>query len=472
MGATEGHKEGCCCNHGGRCSCAFKNDLDTVPETSGAAEEGTEEEHCATATAGDNDATGPTVSGAPAGATTGNAAGPTAPVPVAAAPTAASGSTPTKTPVRRRRANTTRSEGTLSFDEHGRHKPVSQKHAKAAVQKTNPYPISRARSSRATSRANHVDDELDDKSSNGAPESSSNGKNAGCCSSGTADSTAGGKNETTSHPAQLGQQQQHRPPSEATSPVLFASSFPQVPPPGSIANDLPVPLSASMTGSYNTNDNNIMALNAFTQDQMDQSIFSVGVSEPSVDWSQFGLDFDRGFSLCTDDKLATAKDFGFTKSFGYEFNGSELAPTMTTATSGDVSEAEDALFSGLDDYEFDYDYDYDAFNDTASNSVTFSRTNSGFNLPASISSANVRSHTISGDMSELRFWKAGKDFLSAPLPGVTDEMVTLQLMTGTQLQGTERGDDEPMLWMHEDNGMPPMVESPESDALSFWDRTQ
>ncbi|CAK7568044.1 MAG: transcriptional activator haa1 [Sporothrix epigloea] len=461
MGAAEGHKESCCCNHGGRCSCAFKNDLDTVPETSGGAEDGAEEEAHVATTGSDCDATGPA------------AAGPAAtelPATVQITDSATAGnSSVTKTPVRRRRANTTRSEGTLSLDEHGRHKPVSQKHIKIAA-KTNPYPVGRGRSSRIASRANHVDDELDNRQRNGIPDTASNASDVGCCSSKPAADAAGETDDGISYSAQLGQQQ--RPQPETASSMMYASSFPQVSQPGSIANDQPLPLTSSMTGSYNPGDNNLTVYNAFIPEQMDRSVFGMGMSAPSVDWSQFGLDFDRGFNLGNDDKLASSRDFSFAKSFGYEFNGSELAPTMTTGTSGDVSEAEDAFVSGLDDYDFDYDYDYDGSNDAASNSITFSRTNSGFNLPASNPTVNVRSHTVSGDMNELRYLKAGKEFLTMPLTGMSDDLVTLQRMAEMQPQGTDPGDEECVLWMNEDSSMPSMVESPESDAMSFWDRPQ
>ncbi|CAK7211190.1 transcriptional activator haa1 [Sporothrix curviconia] len=448
LGAVEGHRESCCCNHGGRCSCAFKNDLDTVPETSGVAEDEAEEELSAPATAGGSASTGT--------ATT-------------------SGSPPNKNPIRRRRANTTRSEGTLTFDEHGRHKPVSQKHAKVVSQKTNPYPISRVSSSRSMFRAGHDDDELDDNNSNGNTDSDNGGDDAGSCSLEAAAAAAAATNCGTFLPAQLSQQRRSR--SETASPLMFASSFPQAHQLSRVANGPLAPLNMGMVGGYNisgnnnnsnssnSNNNNFATYNAFSPEQMDQPLFSAGLSAPSVDWSQFGLDFDRGFSTSTEDKFASAEAFGFTRNFGYEFNGSELAPTMTTGTSGEVSEAEDPIVPGLDDYE--YDYDYDATNDAASGSIAFSRTNSSFNLPSVASVVNVRSNTISGDMNEFRYLKAGNKFLPTPLTGVTDDIATLQAMAGMP-QVAGRDGDESALWMNEYTGLPSMTESPESDVMSFW----
>ncbi|KAH9886571.1 hypothetical protein F4778DRAFT_773993 [Xylariomycetidae sp. FL2044] len=97
---VEGHKESCCCNHGGRCTCSHKKEssLDTVPESE--SDEETRQ-----------------------------------PKPKAAN--------------RRRRANTTHSEPRLSFDENGHHKPA-HKHTKAS-QKSDPYTLTRDSSMHSTS---------------------------------------------------------------------------------------------------------------------------------------------------------------------------------------------------------------------------------------------------------------------------------------------------------------------------------
>lgn len=444
----DGHRESCCCNHGGRCSCAFKNDLDTVPETSSlASEDGEccgEDDLSASATAILIGAS----SAAPSGTNTANA------------------SPSNKNPIRRRRANTTRSEGTLTFDEHGRHKPLSQKHAKAVSQKTNPYPINRINSARSTGglssflqAANRHDDDMDDNHSNGNTDSD-NGAEDASCSLEAAAAAAAASNCGTFLPAQLSQQRRSR--SETASPLMFASSFPQLN--GANSSGQLAPLNMGMVGYNNTYTN----YNAFSPEQVDQPLFSAGLSAPSVDWSQFGLDFDRGFSTSTDDKFASAEAFGFTRNFGYEYNGSEQAPTMTTGTSGEVSEAEDPTVPGLDDYEYEYDYEYDGTNDAASGSIAFSRTNSSFHLPTAATSAvNVRSNTGSSDMNELRYLKAGNKFLPTPLAGASDDLSGLQSLAGMP-QVAGRDDDESALWMNDYQGLPSMTESPESDVISFW----
>ncbi|KND90506.1 Copper resistance protein CRF1 [Tolypocladium ophioglossoides CBS 100239] len=101
---VEGHKETCCCNHGGHCTCSLKKEtsLDTVPES-------------------DSDGESQGVSCAPR----------------------------PKAPARRRRANTVHSDGVMAFDQNGHHKPTA-KHNRAA-QKCGPYQLSRVNSATSAS---------------------------------------------------------------------------------------------------------------------------------------------------------------------------------------------------------------------------------------------------------------------------------------------------------------------------------
>ncbi|KAK4153066.1 hypothetical protein C8A00DRAFT_43946 [Chaetomidium leptoderma] len=117
----EGHKESCCCNHGGRCTCCHKREpkLDTVPES-------------------DSDEAPPSL--------------------------ARSSKSSSRA---RRRANTTNSDAMLSFDANGHHKPT-YKHAKPS-QKCGPYQLSRVNSmtSVTTSMRNRSMDDLFGAASSG-----------------------------------------------------------------------------------------------------------------------------------------------------------------------------------------------------------------------------------------------------------------------------------------------------------------
>ncbi|KAH7319695.1 hypothetical protein B0I35DRAFT_408478 [Stachybotrys elegans] len=98
----EGHKETCCCNHGGRCTCAQKKEpaLDTVPES-----DSDRELRLA-------------ASARPKGA------------------------------ARRRRANTIHSDGVLSLEQGGHPRPAT-KHSRVS-QKSGPYQLNRANSANST----------------------------------------------------------------------------------------------------------------------------------------------------------------------------------------------------------------------------------------------------------------------------------------------------------------------------------
>ncbi|KAI0403254.1 hypothetical protein F4802DRAFT_572129 [Xylaria palmicola] len=93
---VEGHKETCCCNHGGRCTCCIKKEpsLDPVPES-------------------ESDPEPLAVKSKPANSGSG----------------------------RRRRTNTSKSEPLLSFDENGHHKPT-HKHPRPS-QACGPYTLHR-----------------------------------------------------------------------------------------------------------------------------------------------------------------------------------------------------------------------------------------------------------------------------------------------------------------------------------------
>ncbi|ORY62610.1 uncharacterized protein BCR38DRAFT_486875 [Pseudomassariella vexata] len=103
---VDGHRESCCCNHGGRCTCSHKKEpsLDTVPESE------TDEEELR-----------PSKS---------------------------------KVTIRRRRTNTAISEPVLSFDENGHHKPM-HKHNKVS-QKCGPYSLSRGSSMHSSSSSSSL----------------------------------------------------------------------------------------------------------------------------------------------------------------------------------------------------------------------------------------------------------------------------------------------------------------------------
>ncbi|EPE08008.1 copper fist dna binding domain-containing protein [Ophiostoma piceae UAMH 11346] len=421
LGAKDGHRESCCCNHGGDCSCAgFKNELDPVPETAS--------------------------SGSEADVHTSSCGSAPTPTTTCAVP---------KSPVRRSRANTSRSEGTLTFDENGRHKPLTQKHAKAASRKTLPYPTSRMSMTRSASHSHlngymlgtsfNDDEDLDDILSNGNTGSESGADEALAHNSSAAGaSSAAGSSYI---PAQLSQQQR-RSRSEADSPSFFASSFPL---PNQMCSNLT--LSMNGVGAYSTSSST--SFNPFSGDSLDQPLFSAGINPPSVDWANLGLDFDRGFDAGSEG-LADSLSFSHNAAYDIENN----APTMTTGTSGEVSEADDNF--GPPDFEHEFETDFESHADTAS-SMAFSRVNSGLHLSNPVLLGQTAS--LGGDSGELRHSKAGNKFLPTPLAGAGAGAVAVDDISNlTMFQ-----DDDQHLWVNEYHGLPTMTESPEPDnGIPYW----
>lgn len=434
LGAIEGHRESCCCNHGGRCTCAFKKDADS------GASDVTEKASTATKSS-------------PASSATTSAPGLSA--------SGSSSSSSSKAPIRRRRANTTRSESTLSIDEHGRHK-TSFKHSKA--QKASPYPTTRINSVRSTGvltnllaasePANDDEEAEEDDHSSGHAGSDSGADDNGSLSfpSLTTPST----NTTASAPtpfSSLQQSQQRRARSETASPLHLSSAFPQ---PHQLSDNSHLPPLSMSSLNYAA----YTSYNAFNGP--DQPLYSASLSTPPVDWSQFfGVNGQNGLSNgnTENDKFSNADSYGFGGTFGYEYNGSEQAPTMTTATSGDVSEAEDLMVPGMDDYDYDYDG-----NDAASSNVAFPRAGSSYHM----ANSSVSLRNAAADYHELRLLKAGNKFLPTPTTTGADDAAPLAAMAAMAPQGPTLEDEEAAIWMPEYQGLPSMTESPESDVISFW----
>jgi hypothetical protein len=367
----EGHKESCCCNHGGRCTCcSHKREptLDTVPES-------------------DSDD----------------------PVPCHSKLSKSSSRA-------RRRANTTNSDATLSFDANGHHKPT-YKHAKAS-QKCGPYQLTRGHS--MTSASSMRNRSMDDLFGAGASADSS---------------SATGDSEGIA-------QAQRRVKSEAASPLLEPSSFAQLN--GQLP---PLDLSGIKYPPYIPNSADFFgALSDY-----EQPMFSAGLSAASVDWSNYeGLELAGKTADFAPSNYSQPQSYG-----GFDFTGSEHIPTMTTttSTSGEVSEVEDFLSNPLDDF--------DTFQNSASiNGYGFGQTNAS--LLGSSDLANL-------DLDDFSYMKKDPSkFLPTPATMAGDDP-TLLTTSAPAFSSLTSLDDDPAFWMN-DYGMPNLTESPtESNMASFWD---
>ena len=359
--------DSCCCNHGGRCTCCHKKEpphLDTVPESES-----------------DRDEVKPSSK--------------------AASP---------KAVVRRRRANTAQSEGALSFDENGHHKPPL-KHTKAS-QKHTPYQLGRTNSARAATASNRSVDNLRGESRRDREGSSGSG-------------------------AAVQDQRQVR--SETGSPLLPPTSF------GQLNSQLPpLDLSGIEYQPYVPNGFDMFSSVSDT----DHALFSAGLSGTPVDWSHYDLDFNTSR---TAENFAPS-NYSQPQSYsGFEFNGSEQAPTLTTTNSGEASEAEDLLGPNPDDYETA------AFGTSAPSA--------GFHLTTG---QTLLSRGDAGlDFNRVKLMRASNQFLPTPTSATGDELS----LTAVTTSHSFAFDDDPPVWMPEyHHGLPTTRDSPDPGMLPFsWD---
>ncbi|KAI1827380.1 hypothetical protein F4861DRAFT_406997 [Xylaria intraflava] len=251
----EGHNETCCCNHGGRCTCSIKQEapLDPVPETESEGEQ------------------------------------------LVIKSKSSSNST-----YRRRRANTTKSEPLLSFDENGHHKPT-HKHARPS-QNSGPYTLNRNATMHGTGTGTRSVDNLVHY-----------GKTAS--RSRTASSTPSSDLEVRLNK------------SEQASPLMSGGSTFQ-----HLNGQLPpLDLSAIQYPEY-TPSFDLFGSSAVSDHEA--PMFSAGLSAASVDWTQYdGLEVNGGDSIAS-------SSFDPLRGFTPFDLASSVEPTLTS-NSGDVSEAED-----------------------------------------------------------------------------------------------------------------------------------
>ncbi|KAH6982085.1 hypothetical protein BGZ61DRAFT_491778 [Ilyonectria robusta] len=267
---VDGHKETCCCNHGGRCTCSGKKEpaLDTVPESD------SEDECQSTSTTGR-----------------------------------------VKAPTRRRRANTVHSDGVLTFDQNGHHKPAHRNNRVA--QKCGPYQLNRVNSAHSTGSLGT--DSMMQKGTREAPSTRA-------------------RASSTREPRRVK--------SETASPLMSSNPGFQ----NLNGNLPPLDLSGIEYPPYMANSTFDLFGSGFNS-ETDGPMYSAGLSAASVDWSHYDLSDMKGDSFTPSSySQAGAQSFNGLFDFG---SGSEQLPHLanTTSTSGEVSEVEDFMPGGDGDYD-------------------------------------------------------------------------------------------------------------------------
>ncbi len=239
-------------------------------------------------------------------------------------------------------------------------------------------------------------------------------------------------------------QAQRRSKSEATSPLLEASSsFAQLN--GQLP---PLDLSGIKYPSYIPNSADFFgALSDY-----EQPMFSAGLSAASVDWSNYeGLEMASKTADFAPSNYSQPQSYG-----GFDFNGSEHIPTMTTttSTSGEVSEVEDFLSNPLEDYE------------TYPGSASVSGFGYGHPSCSLLGSTDLSTLDID-DYSYMK--KDASKFLSSAT-SMAGEDPTLLTSSAPAFGGLTALGDGAAYWMDDYDGLPSLTESPtESGVPSFWD---
>lgn len=362
----EGHRDSCCCNHGGRCTCSHKKEqpqLDTVPE-SDSDQETTSSINAKIARNARN---------------------------------------------RRSRASTQNSDGMLTFDEHGHHKPT-YKHAKAS-QKSGPYQLTRGHS---TQSAGSVGNRSMENLGNGSPTNDS-----------AAMSQAQDQRLTKSETAS---------PRMTGSSSVTQSSMPSLP-----------PLDLSAVQAWPSTSFPADNFNIFGSVDDQEPMFSAGLSATSVDWSLYGLGFDsKDMDNFAPSSYSQAQSFG----------GFDQPPTLT---SGEVSEVEDFIPSTRDEFD-----PIGTFSRTNTSSTGFSITPSQENLAAAVD--------LSG--TDFDFAKIGKDdgskFYASTAPLVAED-AAIAATVATPDAGFAQ---EEFFWIRDGDmdysGLPVVNDVPDANAPTFW----
>lgn len=364
----DGHRESCCCNHGGRCTCSHKKEqphLDTVPESDSDQE------------------------------------------------MSSSSSTKLSKSIRNRRsrASTQNSDGMLTFDEHGHHKPT-YKHAKPH-QKSGPYQLTRGHSTQS-----------DGSVGNRSMENLAN------------DSPV---NDTGSAPQA---QDQRLTKSETASPsITGTSSLAQS------STSLP-PLDLSAVQNWPSTSFPTGGFDMFgNMDDLEQPMVSAGLSATSVDWGQYGLDFgSKDLGNFAPSSYSQAPSFG-----GFD--------QPSTLTSGEVSEVEDFGPSAGDEFD-----PIGTFSRTNTSSTGFSFNTSQENLTGAVGLSN----------SDFDFTKLSKDldgskFYDSAASLAAEDPVMAAAIASQEMSGFVQ--DDPLFWREGEvdySGLPAVNDIPDANAPNFW----
>lgn len=316
---------------------------------------------------------------------------------------------------RRSRASTQNSDGMLTFDEHGHHRPT-YKHTKPH-QKSGPYQLTRGHSTQSDSSV--------------VNRSMENLGNDSCC----------GQDTTNVNQAQ----DQRLTKSETASPLMTGSSS------IAVSNTSLPPLDLSAVQNWPSTSFPTGAFDMFGNiDELEQPMVSAGLSATSVDWGQYGLDFgSKDMGNFAPSSYSQAPSFG-----GFD--------QPSTLTSGEVSEVEDFAPTANDDFD-----PIGTFSRTNTSSTGFSFNTSQENVAGAVglglSSSDFDFVKISKELEGSKFYDSAASL-------VADEATVAAAIASQEMSGFVQ--DDPLFWREggevDYSGLPAVNDIPDASAPNFW----
>jgi hypothetical protein len=235
------------------------------------------------------------------------------------------------------------------------------------------------------------------------------------------------------------QQEQRMVKSEHSSPAFGSSNLEQ------LNGQLP-PLDLSSLETYQSDYNFPVEFDGLpVMPDVEQPIFSAGLSASSVDWSHYdGLDFNN-------DNFATS-NFSQAPSFtGFDFSGIDQPALTTTSTSGEISEVEDFAPSSSSLVTQKYGSDFDTSDLGETEGYRLSTASSYMGLPQ----AQMLASNDVGSLDIDEFLKGIVTTSNVPsIPAVTQGLPAttydeVQKFTPSAFENTfQLADDEEALWMN------------------------
>jgi len=235
------------------------------------------------------------------------------------------------------------------------------------------------------------------------------------------------------------QQEQRMVKSEHNSPVFGSSNLEQL-------NGLLTPLDLSSLETYQPDYNFPVEFDGLpVMSDVEQPIFSAGLSASSVDWSHYdGLDFNN-------DNFATS-NFSQAPSFtGFDFSSIDQPALTTTSTSGEISEVEDFAPASSSFIKYGSDFDTSELGDTEGYRLSTASSYMGLPQAQMLASNDVGSLDIDEFLKDIATTSNVPNIpaVAQGLPTTTYDEVQKFTPSAFDNNSFQLADDDEALWMND-----------------------